>query len=263
MKNDALSLETIQQRFADVLLDVDLVDQALPLFAAPSSALEGRLAFYRGNLTSIWYGALANAYPVLLQLVGVDFFEQMARAYGHAFPSQLGDLNYFGGDLSKFLADAPIAADYPYFADVAALEWKVHRAYYAADASVLTLPSLISAAGTNVQNVRLHWHPAAQLHESNNASVSVWLAHQNTDDASASFNLTDSNYGVVTRSEWQVSVHPLSQAAFHALYELSEQKTLGKALEIALASDAQFDIASALNAWFLAGIFSSYEECKE
>ena len=263
MDKSDLSLETIQQRFADALIDVDLVEHALPLLAAATSPLESRLAFYRGNLTSIWYSALANAYPVLLQLVGVDFFEKMARAYGRAFPSRLGDLTQFGGDLPRFLITAPMTAQYPYFVDVAILEWKVHRAYYAADANALTLPSLISGTGENMQSVRLNLHPATQLHESNNASVSVWLAHQNIQDETETFNLTENSYAIVTRNAWRASVLPLSQTAFQALHALSQQSTLGEALEIALASDAQFDIASALNVWFSAGAFSGYEVCKE
>lgn len=260
---DGLSLETIQQRFVDSLLNVNLAEQALPLFADPASRLKARLAFYRGNLTSIWHGALENAYPVLLQLVGTEFFEQMARAYGHAFPSQLGDLNYFGANLPIFLVEEPMTADYPYFVDVAALEWKVHRAYYAADADLLTLPALIAGAAEDIQSVRLNWHPASQLHESNNASVAVWLAHQPTYNDQIQFDLTSASYALITRNEWRASVIPLSKASFLALSALSQQKTLGDALALAIDFDAQFEISSELNTWFSAGAFSGYEICKE
>ena len=84
MDKAAPSLTIIQQRFAQALFNVDLAERTLPLFAASTSSLDARLAFYRGNLASVWSGALANAYPVLLQLVGADFFAQMARAYGQA-----------------------------------------------------------------------------------------------------------------------------------------------------------------------------------
>lgn len=262
MDKAALSLTIIQQRFAQALLNVDLVERTLPLFAASTSSLDARMAFYRGNLASVWSGALANAYPVLLQLVGAEFFAQMARAYGQAYPSQLGDLNHFGSELPQFLANAPMTADYPYFVDVAALEWKVHRAYYAADADIFTLPALIACAGDKLQSVCLNWHPASRLHESDNASVPVWLAHQASDDERKQFSLSDSSYGLITRPEWHVSVLLLSWPAFQALNALSQQKTLGEALEIALALDSQFDIPGQLNAWFSAGAFSGID-CSE
>lgn len=261
MDKDINSLEVLQKRFADALLNIDLTEQTLPLFVAPASP--ARLAFYRGNQTSIWTSALASAYPVLLKLVGAEFFEQMARAYGLAFPSQLGDLNHFGADLARFLADAPVNENYPYFADVAALEWRVHRAYYAADAEVLTLPSLLAGAAEKLHDARLIWHPAAQLFESPSASVSVWLLHQNQHqdevEKNAEFDLSERNYGLISRHLWQVSVLALSEADFYVLQALSQGKNLGAALELALDTDANFDVASALNAWFSAGAFSSYE----
>lgn len=258
LENNRLSLAMMQQQFADALLDVDLAERALPLFAASASPQEARLAFYRGNLGAIWSGALANAYPVLLQLVGAGFFEQMARAYGLAHTSQSGDLNHFGADMPAFLADAPMTADYPYFSDVAALEWMVHRAYYAADAEILALPSLIANAGQGLQEVRLKWHPAARLHESLHASVSVWLSHQDGAPACAPFSLAEHSYALVSRPEWRATVIPLSRSGYQALRALSMDKTLGEALETALDIDPQFDIPAALNAWFSVGAFSGY-----
>ena len=253
------SLAVLQKCFADALLNVDLTEQTLAVFAASTSPLEARLAFYRGNQTSIWTGALASAYPVLLELVGTEFFEQMARAYGHAFPSQLGDLNQFGADLAAFLADAPVNKDYPYFVDVAKLEWRVHRAYYAEDAEILTLPSLITGAAEKLNDARLIWHPTAQLLESPSASVSVWLSHQDENHENAQFDLSERNYGLITRHLWQVSVLALSEADFCVLQALTQGKNLGAALELALDSDVDFDVAGALNIWFSAGAFSSYE----
>lgn len=253
------SLAVIQKRFADALLDVDLTGQALGIFSAPASPLEARLAFYRGNQTSIWTSALASAYPVLLELVGAEFFQQMARAYGLAFPSSLGDLNYFGADLPAFLVDSPVHKDYPYFVDVAALEWQVHRAYYAADAAVLTLPSLIAGAAEKLHEARLIWHPAAQLFESSHASVSVWRSHQHGAEKNAQFDLSERNFGLISRYPWQVSVLVLCEADFCALNALSQGKNLGAALELALDFDAKFEVATALSAWFSAGAFSNFE----
>lgn len=259
---DNHSLEVLQKRFASAILDIDLVAQTLPLFSAPSSPsslLEARLAFYRGNQTSIWTSALASAYPVLLKLVGAEFFEQMARAYGLAFPSQLGDLNHFGADLPSFLANMPVNNDYPYFAHVAALEWQIHLAYYAADAQVLTLPSFINNAAEKIHDVRLIFHPATQLFESPSASVSVWLAHQDDHEQNAQFNLLEQNYGLVTRDAWRVAAIVLSKAEFFALQALKKQQTLGAALEVAMDLDSDFDVAGALNTWFSVCAFSDCE----
>ncbi|MFZ6749461.1 putative DNA-binding domain-containing protein [Undibacterium sp. Ren11W] len=257
-KHDMSDLENSQLVFAGALLDVANTQAALPLFSTELSLREGRLAFYRGNLYAIWNQALANAYPVLQQLVGLEFFEQMAHAYGFAFPSDCGDLNYFGADLSRFLRSASMTSDYPYFADVAALEWQVHRAYYAADADMLSLAGLLSAAGEDLQSATLRLHPATQLHQSATASAEVWLAHQSEQEQGLPADLNVNNFALITRKEWQVQVHALDCAAYLALQALAQGKTVEAALEVAMEQDAQFDIATQLNLWFSAGAFSAY-----
>lgn len=257
MKKTDLALEAIQHKFAQALLDVDMVQQALPLFSTPADQLDGRLAFYRGNLSAIWSQALANAYPVLQKLVGVEFFDQMARAYGRAFPSQQGDLNHFGSELSKFLAHMPELADYPYFPDVATLEWQVHRAYYAADAEILSLPALLAAAGEGLQQARLGWHPAAQLHASDWASVAIWQAHQSEVLDQLPDNLRQASYALISRLEWRVVVLPIARADYLALQLLWQGGSLENALELALECDPAFDISNQLQRWFSADAFTS------
>ena len=259
MDKETNSLAVLQKRFASALLDVDLAAQILPLFSVPASPLQARLAFYRGNQTAIWTSALASTFPVLLKLVGIDFFEQMARAYGLNSPSQSGDLNHFGADLATFLAHSQVNNDYPYFADVAALEWHVHRAYYAADADVLSLASLISGAAEKLSNVRLILHPATQLFETPTASVSVWLSHQSDHEQNNPFNLSERNYALIARDAWQVKVVALSEADFFALQTLKQGKNLGIALEMAMNINPNFDVAVALSTWFSIGAFSNYK----
>jgi hypothetical protein len=257
-EGSATDLEAAQSLFAAALLDISNTHSALSLFSSEAAQREERLAFYRGNLNAIWSQALANAYPVLQQLVGADFFEQMARAYGIAFPSACGDLNYFGADLPRFLSSSSMTAAYPYFSDVAALEWQVHRAYYAADADVLSLGSLLAGAGEALQSARLDLHPATQLHQSACASVDVWLAHQPGSALSLPMDLNNKNFALVTRNEWQVQVHALDHAAYLALQALAQGNTIELALELAMEQDAQFDIATQLNLWFSASAFSAY-----
>ena len=259
LKPANVPLLDIQQRFVDALLDAGQAPHALILLKAESSeqkrVTESRLAFYRGNLTAIWTQALSNAFPVLLQLVGDEFFEQLARAFGKAYPSQSGDLNFFGAELPTFLAQDARVADYPYFADVAALEWLVHRAYYAQDAQVLALPDFLAAVGEGLQEARLQWNPAAALHSSPWGTVSIWHAHQQSPVDSDAIELRAASYGLVTRKDWFVHLITLEKADFLALEALKRGESLGSALEIALDENPDFNIPQQLNNWFAAHLF--------
>lgn len=253
-----ISLADLQQKFVSALLIPDETETIAGYFSSPEA--KDRFSYYRGNLTAIWNSALKNAYPVLFQLVGAEFFEQMAKTYGRAYPSQSGDLNELGGQLPQFLIDSGITKDYPYFYDLAVLEWQLHKAYYAADDPILTLPSFVSAMeqkGLALSEAGLSMHAAVSLHQSDWATVDIWTVHQGSDTPSFDGSLKKACFGVVTRPDWLVSFTALEEPAYIALRALQDGRSLGDALETVLQHDPDFSIGSHLSQWFTLGIFSS------
>lgn len=253
------SLAATQQYFADALLDANATASAFSLFASDDDKIADRLSLYRGNLAAIWQQALSNAYPVLLQLVGDDYFSVMARAYGRAHPSQEGDLNLFGEHLAQFLVESGVTEDYPYFADVAALEWQLHRAYYAKDAHPISLIDLINAAqerDADMQNARLHFCPAVSVITCHSPALAIWLAHQ-SDDSEWPENLQQTTYIAITRLDWQPQAFSISNAEYLALQALMQGEALAQALEIGLQCDSQLDVAHHLQTWFSKGLFAA------
>lgn len=251
------TLAEIQEQFAHALLQSSRTAQAAALLNTHPYQ-DDRLALYRGNLTAIWISALKNAYPVLHQLVGEEYFEQVARAFGRAYPSESGDLNQFGAKFTEFLKTIPDAVDYPYFSDVAALEWQIHTAYYAADAEALSLHDVlqaISTGGQDVQAVQLTFHPAASLYHSAWDSVGIWHAHQANSTSGFPEDIKQTSYGLIYRRDWLVELQLVSQAAWLALTALQQGRSLGEALELALEADAEFAINTCLQSWFAAGLF--------
>ncbi|MFZ6657153.1 putative DNA-binding domain-containing protein [Undibacterium sp. TJN19] len=252
------SLSEIQQAFANALIHPEAAADVAAMLV-PHSFQDDRLALYRGNLTAIWLAALGNAYPVLRQLVGDDYFEQVARAFGRTYPSISGDLNQFGTQLPGFLSEIPDAADYPYFPEVARLEWQVHNAYYASDAESFSLPGfvqLIAGKGLALPDVVLGLHPAVSLYQSDWASVAIWHAHQAEPGMAAPENIRQGSFGLISRKQWQVELTVLTGPAFLALQALQQGVKLGDALEIAVGADTDFDINAHLQSWFNLGLFT-------
>jgi hypothetical protein len=73
---------------------------------------------------------------VLVQLVGEESFNTLARAFWHAAPPQRGDVGQWGDTLAGFLRASHQLAEEPYLADVAALEWLLHTCTSAVDRSM-------------------------------------------------------------------------------------------------------------------------------
>lgn len=254
-------LEVTQTRFAAMLL-AEQLDVPSTLFVGDGELLTERARIYRGNLQAIWSNSLRNAYPVIDQLVGSHFFDQLAILYGQQFPSLAGDLNQFGQHFPEFLEQEPSVKAFPYFSSVAQLEWLVHQAYYCADAEIISLAEFLNTCGQSASEFSLRFHPAASLFHVNDAAVQIYLAHMDAsiEAPGIQFQITteQASFALVSRAEWKVDVLALTHTEYVALSSLNQGCKLEAALDAALAIDAEFDIATALSKWFSAGAFSSF-----
>lgn len=254
-------LRQIQEEFSQLLVAPDL-DLVPDFFSTGSSVIRQRLSIYRGNVQSIWIKTLENTFPVLQQLVGTEFFTYLAVQYGRQFPSQSGDLNQFGSQFSRYLADEVAVKTYPYFSAVAELEWQLHCTYYAENQAPISLQQFLHEAGSNMQQSRLLFHPACSLFNAAYAAAQVYLAHQVQAVIAIDVPLDSACWALISRPRWRVELMLLDAASFQALLALQQGQTLGDALELAISIDPQFDIAAQLQRWFSSGAFIGYE-CKE
>lgn len=127
------------------------------------------LAAYRGNAAAVAERALAAAYPTVRMLLGDESFAMLARAHWHAHPPTRGDLAWWGDALPGFIAADPQLADEPYLADVARVDWAVHRAESATEAD--------PAPGPHGDAVAPSLPPGCALIDSPWPVASLWRAH--------------------------------------------------------------------------------------
>jgi hypothetical protein len=241
-------LEHLQADFANALIDADAASELAPaLLACKTRALE-RLALYRADVHATWKKALVSAYPVVHSLVGEEFFAALSRAYGRACPSSSGDLNRFGARFVGFVRTFEHARSLPYLGDVAALEWLVHTAHYAADARAITREALAALAPQELLASRFRLHPACAWIESRFPIATLWRAHQEP-SAVAWPALERPEYALVTRPLWRANVVESTAAEVAALEKLRIGGDMDSAIGAALAKDARFDLGKALVRW--------------
>lgn len=251
-------LAATQENFAAALFDGSQVDQALLLFKGEHS--RHRLALYRGNQFSMWETALKAAYPVVHMLVGDEFFGGLSRAFGIAEPSSSPDLNEFGAGFADFLQDFPHVAGYPYFPDMARLEWALHRAHYADSAQSVPSSSVLELPPEVLANARLQLHPACTLFASEWSVVPIWRAHQD-DDVCFPQRVDEASHALIMRPHWTAAVMPLEPASYAALAHLADGGDLGTALRTAETTDTDFDAHGHLRQWLDAGLFTRVDLC--
>ncbi len=247
-------LDVIQSEFAEALFARDTPG----FFRGDAGQAQARFARYRGNLIATWEKSLAASYPVLQQLVGEEFFSALTRAYGHAHPSNDGDLNVFGAQFAEFLAQFPPVEQYPYFPDMARLEWALQRAYYADDGAQLNAQAFTSLSPEELDQASLRLQPACTLWHSEWATLAIWQAHQpvascDGDEAVGAPSeikfpdpVRQVCHAVVCRPDWKPKVEALTPASHAWLSQMDAGQPFGVAVDAALALDPAFDLSASL-----------------
>ena len=116
------------------LVDSNASNASNPLGGAEKSLARRGLQAYQSHGLALAERALGVAYPVIAQLMGDENFSALAQHFWRQQPPTCGDMAQWGEGLANFLAAAPQLAAEPYLADVARVEWALHRAAFAADA---------------------------------------------------------------------------------------------------------------------------------
>ncbi|MGF7000944.1 HvfC/BufC family peptide modification chaperone [Paraburkholderia sp. GAS32] len=214
------------------------------------ASVHSRIGLYRGNVRTHWRAALANAYPVLLALVGDAWFDALSIAYARAHPSQSGDLNSFGDQLPAFIGKYERDRRYRYFGDVARLEWSLHVAYFAADVTPFTPQQWLEVGEDRLLDSQLIVNPACTALASRHAIIDIWMAHQ--PGSILPRRLHVSTWTLVVRPRWRPTILVHSAAAHAAFVALQGGKTLNEALDAALALDPEFDFTSQWQTWISA-----------
>lgn len=230
----APALLEAQRRFLAALYD-DV--EPGPVASIVGNGLEpaARLRIYRNSCNEIQAGALRTTYPAVLALVGGAFFEQTARGYRAAYPSQSGNLQTFGQRFADYLAGLSAVHALPYLSDVARLEWLRQESALSGDLAA----SLIDGS------TQTGLHPGVRLLASPYPVLTIWrYAMQPTD---AGLDFADAGEQVVLwREDDQVAMAALDPASFACIESLARGGTLDDAYQAGRKQDLDFDFAACI-----------------
>jgi hypothetical protein len=242
------SLRELQRDLARAFLTGDLAGAA-PWVRATEIPASRRLQIYRNNATAGFHGALAAGFPVLLRLMGDAYFRQLALEYQAAHPSPSGNLHHVGSRLREFLQRRFAGTEYDYFSHVAALEWHCQEVMIAADRAPLDLPRLATVPPADYARLRFGLNPAVRLMRSPYPIFRIWAANRAGGEPEVIDLAAGGEDVLVCREGEGVMLYRLPPAEFECLAALSAARPLGQALELATATDPDFDLPGALMRW--------------
>ncbi|TBN49877.1 DUF2063 domain-containing protein [Pseudomonas sp. BGI-2] len=208
------------------------------LFSVNGADPASRFTVYRNNVQSSLINALTDSYPVVLQLVGEEFFRAMSGIYVQSTPPRSPLMNGYGDDFAAFIEGFAPAASVPYLADVARLERLRVMAYHAADAQPLGNEQIAAALADPqaLSEFTVELHPSLNLLNSTYAVVAIWAAHQQ-EATLTGIDLTQGQHALVLRNGLDVEVFAIDQGASAFIQNLQNGHSLLQALEAAPAFD--------------------------
>jgi hypothetical protein len=212
----------------------------------------GRLGIYRNNTFASLTEALMTSFPATVNLVDPRFFRYAADAFIRAHPPREPRLAAYGAAFPAFLSRFPAAANLPWLADVARLEWTLSAAGQVPEAApatpdMLVLPSGEPAAGLVLQ-------PSLRFVVSRWPVEALWEANRRG-PAVEDFELMRRHTRLQLRRRGEdVAIAVLTPAVFSFRRALAAGHSLETAAARALGRDLLFDLTAEMLALFRAGL---------
>lgn len=220
---------------------------------------EARLDIYRNNTINNLCNALKADYPVVVRLVGDEFFTHAAKTYIAGTPSASGDINDYGESFPEFLAAFPPAAGLPYLGDVARLERAWKQAFYSAEAETENFSALADMPVQHLAGLRFRLHPSLRLIASPYPVLRIWMSNQPTESCASEICLDDGAECVLLhRVGGRVEMALTTPAEYKWLAILLAGRSLGEAVEAAFSVDEVFELEPCLYRHIGQGSFIGY-----
>lgn len=234
-------------------------EHLLAPFTAQSEQTSRGLMAYRANGHALAERSLAAAYPVIGLMLGQHNFNALARDLWHRHPPAVGDLAHWGDVLPTFLAGSEAALDAPYLADVARVEWALHRAASTTDA-VADHASFARLGAEDPARLTLTLAPGTALIGSAFPVASLVLSHRHAQPslAQAAQRLRDgvAESALVWRQGLQPRVAQAGAVEASLLRALLQASPLAAALDTALATETPETPAFDFSLWLTQAVLS-------
>lgn len=207
------------------------------------------LQVYQANRAVLAERTLASTYPVICQLIGLESFDPLARHYWQQHPPYRGDMGQWGAHLPEFLEAAVQLAGEPFLADVARIEWALHRAASALDAVLDAASFALLFGEDNARSVGLALSPGTVTLASRFPVASIINAHlagePTLDKVAALLSQGQAEHALVWRQGLKPKVRSISAGEYSLINALANGLALDAALDQVSSSHPDFDF----NAW--------------
>jgi len=233
-------LADLQGAYRDYLLTGE-GEQLAPAIIADAFDGAERLSIHRNNFLIGLGEALKANFPVALQLLGREFFEQAARHFVLTHQPRRPCLFEYGAEFPDYLRNLPVLNALPYVAEVAQFEFARIASYNAPAERYVTEETLARLSPDRLEALPVRRALHAQIVPVTAPVLPLWTAHQRPDPDLSGIDMTARPHVLlVCRPDRTLVVQELDAAAAQFLSATRDETQLASA---AAQSGAQDDAA--------------------
>ncbi len=197
-------------------------DSAILEFLQDNSRTSRETLFgvYRHAYTGRLIDMLRSEYPLLARYVGYERFDEIARCYIAAYPSQTANARWFGARLPEYLRTC-VGGDFTEdFVGLSQIENAVSDAFDAPDATVLDAAALGNFAPEVWSRLVFTPHPSVTLLQVAGNVFDLWRALKCEEPAPSFLTTSEKRHLVVWRSDLAPMVRELDYEEYMVLTEV-------------------------------------------
>jgi hypothetical protein len=203
--------------------------------------------------------ALVDTYEAVARLVGERAFGELASRYADAHRPRSYNLNDAGVALPRYLRRDPLALEYPFLPDLAALEWRMAAAFHAEQVPSVRISDLASWSEDDWSEATVELGPSVGIVTSRWPVLSLWELRELPRDERTSSLAESPEAVLVYRRDLVVRLEriaPLEAAALRAIQrgDLLADVLARAGLRGANASEAGEWVSRWLTSGLIAGI---------
>lgn len=223
-----------------------------------SDAAEAGLSVYRNTAAKGCADALVAQFPTVERVVGPAWLAAATTAHAAAHPPRTASLLAYGEAFPAWLADFPPAAEMPYLAGLAQLDWLWTCAHLAADADPLAPEETAALSPAAFSTHALTLHPATRFAGFKDGTPSLWRALQAPDEPPRILELDDAPEGLLfVRPALDIHHQLIGAGELAFLAACAAGASLLDAAMAALAAEPGLDLSTAFAGLVAAGAFTA------
>lgn len=188
------------------------------------------LSIHHHTMMTTLTNVLKNVYPLIVKLLGFDFFYLAAKEYISNYPSRSSNLHDYGEYFSDFLSHYPPLKNLSYLHEVAKFEWACKQIYYAQDHAPLDINTLENISPTDYSHLHFILHPASCVMKFHYPILKIIDLCQETTEEELNLNAGGIEL-LIIRRERDISLISLSSEKYIFLNALQQNKTLSETLD--------------------------------